>query len=144
MLVLKIKADPTRLADTSLFLQRLQPAQVCFGPEIVRRATGTVISFSTDVEHVSLIIAGSDATLIVHSLRTIDEYKYLEGFARYAQIPVTRVRIHDVALRAAECQEPRCTRPATGELNGLMLCSDHLEQWEERENEDRRITRRYS
>jgi len=126
-------------------LDRLQPPMGVLDRKILSRENGLVAYYVSDHEHLILTTnpALNEAFLDVRSRRPIDQNKLIEALQKFARCHFTNIALREFSNNdyvQIECQESHCTRRATKDYNGLKVCADHYEQWQEKESALRKQT----
>ena len=104
-------------------------------PTIISREQGFFAVCATQQTHITVSAVDSSIAVSVVSAKEIDENNIISLFAKTTNTPIQKITIYHLGSQEAiECQESRCTRPARKDYNGLKLCQDHYEEWEEKES----------
>jgi len=147
-ILLATGCDASSLTSRAAVLQLLDALQPSIGvldKKIVSRDNGLVAYYVSHHEHLILTTNPSlnEAFLDMRSRRPIDQNKLIEVLQKFSQCSFTNIALREFTnndYRRIECQEPRCTRSATKDYNGLKICADHYEQWQEKESSLRKST----
>ena len=129
------------------FLDELAPPFI-LEKKVLRRKNGLVAFFVTEHEHVILTTnpLSGQAFLEIRSRRSADINEYLTALQKFAQVRMENITFREFTdddYQNMECQEPRCSRLATKEHNGLRLCRDCYEAWLEKEAAEDELKYRY-
>jgi S-adenosylmethionine/arginine decarboxylase-like enzyme len=120
------------------------------GPLILKRKerpgfTGTIITEESQV-NIHTFNTTDEIAIDIYSTSRYDKEKIIFFIIRYFSLSRNSLKIIDLdemKEELIECEEPRCTRPATKVWKGRNVCAYHYEQYQEEYNRMRQEHNRY-
>lgn len=131
--IIKARNKQVTPAQANLFLQTICANNIILPATIKARTQGFFAVSATQDLHVTLSVYAQELVASIVSAKSIDENNIISLFSKTTTVGIEHITIYHLGSEEAiECQEPRCTRPARKDYNGLKLCSSHYQEWLER------------
>ena len=125
-------------------LQKTLPETPISQTRFIDKQTGFLASTAGNSSYATIIVFHERTEFLLASTKKTDQNNTITLVSEITRTPINNILILPVGSQEAiECQEPRCTRPAKKDHNGLKLCQDHYEQWQEKNSDSEWERRQY-